>query len=189
MTVNWAAMAINPGFVPGVPFNWGTAEYHPTYAHWRDAQFGINMNGYKGIAIVPCGALKVEAYPSPKVEMQVYNRHEVMEITGPTSGSSALLAACRMGFNPIFLIGYDYYELKTGMYGYGNHVSNRNTAKIDDYGETAKWPVYESSLRSFRSIRQQFADPEGTEIFNLNPDSMLAEFPCISLDDALEMVH
>lgn len=191
MTVNYAAMAINEGFDPEHPeaFNWGKAKYHPTYAHWRDSQMGQHMEGYKGTAIVPDGALRVAQYPPPDVEMEVYNRREVMEITGPTSGSSALLAACKKGFNPIFLIGYDYYEMKTGMYGYGNEVSKWNTVTMDDFNEKDKWPVYESSLRSFKLIRKQYADVEGIEIFNCNADSMLGEFPYMSMDDALEYIQ
>ena len=190
MTVNYAAMAINEGFDPERPelFNWGRAKYHPDYAHWRDAQMGQHMKGYQGIAVVPCGALNVQAYPPPDVQMEVYNRHEIMEIVGSTSGTSALHAAVRMGFNPIFLIGYDYYETKAGMYGYGSHVSNWNTENMDDYGDNEKWLVYESSLSGIRNVKQQMIDPNGVEVFNLNKDSMLGEFPYLSLDEAMEML-
>lgn len=191
MTVNYAAMAINEGFDPDRPqdFNWGRAKYHPDYAHWRDAQMGQHMKGYKGIAIVPDGALKVEAFPPPDVQMEVYNRAEIMEIVGYTSGSSALHAAVLRGFSPIFLIGYDYYETKAGMYGYGSQISNWNTVDMDDHPDDAKWLMYEASLAGIHNLNKQMIKPNGVEVFNLNKDSMLGEFPYLSLDEAIECMH
>lgn len=190
MTVNYAAMAIN-GFDPKHPeqFNWSRAKHHPDYAHWRDAQMGQHMKGYKGVAVVPDSALTVANCPPPDVKMEVYNRRNIMEITGTTSGTSALHAAVKMGFNPIFLIGYDYYESRNGMYGYGDKLSNWNQVDMDKFPEGSKWPVYESSLSSLRNVRQQMIDPEGVEVFNLNKDSMLGEFPYMSMDEAIELVR
>ena len=191
MTVNYAAMAINPNHVPSKPwlFKWSDAKYHPTYTHWRDAQMGQYMTGYKGIAVVPDAALINTAHPPPKCEMEVYNRRNIMEIVGSTSGTSALHAAVRMGFNPIFLIGYDYYENNKGMYGYGSERSNWNDVDMEKHPDGSKWPVYESSLSGFANIRRQMTQPNGVEVFNLNQDSMLGEFPYLSLDDALGMIH
>lgn len=190
MTVNYAAMAINEGFISSKPweFRWEDAKHHPTYAHWRDAQMGQHMSGYKGIAVVPDSALKFKAHPPPDVKMEVYNRREIMEIVGTTSGTSALHAAVRMGFNPIFLIGYDYYETNKGMYGYGNKRSNWNDSDMEKHPDGSKWSVYESSLTGFKNIRRQMIDPNGVHVYNLNADSMLGEFPYISLDEALEMI-
>jgi hypothetical protein len=190
MTVNYAAMAINPNNVPSKPweFKWKDAKYHPTYAHWRDAQMGQYMTGYKGIAIVPDSALTVKAHAPPECKMEVYNRRNIMEIVGSTSGTSALHAAVRMGFDPIFLIGYDYYETNKGMYGYGTARSNWNDSDMDKHPDGSKWPVYESSLIGFKNIRRQMIDPEGIEVFNLNKDSMLAEFPYMSMDEAIKYV-
>jgi hypothetical protein len=192
MTVNYAAMAINEGFDAAKPweFNWDEAKYHPTYAHWRDAQMGQHMEGYNGTAIVPDGALNVASHPPPNVRMEVYNRRNIMEVVGTTSGTSALHAAVRMGYSPIFLLGYDYYETKDGKYGYGNERCNWNDPdiKMEKFPEGSKWKVYESSLSSFRTLRTQMIDPAGVEVYNCNADSMLAEFPHMSLEDALDYV-
>ncbi len=196
MTVNFAAMAINEGFNPDRPqdFNWSKAEYHPTYAHWRDAQMGQHMKGYKGIAVIPDGATKVATYPPPEgVTYEIYNRREYMEITGQTSGISALHAAVVRGYNVIFLIGYDYYQTKDGLYGYSTGESKvckwtdpTTLEKMDEFPDGSKWPVYESSLRGFGGLRRQMIEPMGVEVYNTNEESMLADFPYMSLDDALE---
>jgi hypothetical protein len=192
MTVNYAAMAINEGFDPDKPekFNWSKAKYHPTYAHWRDAAMGQHMKGYKGVAVVPDGAMRVQGIPFPEgVKAEVYNRREIMEIVGPTSGNSALHAAIMRGFNPIFLLGYDFYETEEGMYGYGEKRSQWFDHHERDGKKDSKYEVYGTSLPHFHTIRVHVAEPNGVDIYNLNKDSMLKEFPYISLDEALEMVQ
>ena len=196
MTVNYAAMAINEGFDPNRPqdFNWGKAKYHPTYAHWRDAQMGQHMKGYKGIGVIPDGATKVVAYPPPDITLEIYNRREIMEVSGQTSGISALHAAVVRGYNLIFLIGYDYYQTKAGLYGYstdGTKVCKwtdpTTLEKMEEFPAGSKWPVYETSIPGFGPLRTQMIEPMGVEVFNTSKESMLAEFPYMSLDDAIEL--
>lgn len=188
MTINYACMAINDPNISedtADSFSWADAKYHPDFAHWRDGPLTPRMGGYKGIAIVPDAALSITGYPPAEYTKQVYNRREV-EVVGEYSGVSGLHIAIMEGYNPIFLIAYDYYEDANGTHGYpGPHSQYWPHRKVSSDPD-AKYTLYEASFNGFERLKNNYPD---VEVFNLSEESLLLTFPYLSLDEALEMVN
>ena len=91
------------------------------------------------------------------------------ELFGSGAGCTALHAAILLGGNPIYLLGYDYYE--------------DNGSHFDEYDETRNdKEVYTFSLECIEQISREDWIPE---VYNCNPNSRLKCFPHVDIDSLL----
>ncbi len=85
---------------------------------------------------------------------------------GRGGGCTALHAAILLGGNPIYLLGYDYYE--------------NNGRHFDEYDETRNDPnLYEGSFGGVEQLSRESWLPE---IYNCNPQTRLKCFPHVDLE-------
>jgi hypothetical protein len=88
---------------------------------------------------------------------------------GGGAGSTALHTAILLGGNPIYLLGYDYYE--------------DNGRHFDEYDESCNdKELYIISFEGVEHIARQDWIPK---IYNCNPKSRMTAFPAIDLERAL----
>ena len=88
---------------------------------------------------------------------------------GSGAGATALHAAILLGGDPIYLLGYDYYECN------GSHFDEWDEARNDR-------EIYPGSFRSIEHMGREKWLPA---IYNCNPRSRLTCFPCIDLEAVL----
>lgn len=92
---------------------------------------------------------------------------------GGGGGCTALHSAILLGGNPIYLLGFDYYE--------------DNGRHFDEYDESKNKPVlYDVSLEGVQHISRQEWVPQ---IYNCNPNSLLTAFPFVDIDTVLPVVE
>ena len=127
-------------------------------AHWQDGIFDQRLHDYTGMAIIPSNT------ELPRCRHLVYHEGSVPK---RNSGVTGLYLACRMGFDPIYLIGYDYY-------GQGFNEQQTNSRLI-----------YESGFHDLGIIHKTY----DTSIYNLSAQSRCDVFPKITIGDALGGYH
>ena len=99
------------------------------------------------------------------------------------SGSAALSLAAHLKCKRVFLLGFDMCADGKNTHWHGYHHFRFKRPEIAD---KRKKQSFERHLRGFPIIKQD-AIRLGIDIFNVNPDSMIQEFPKITLKEALEM--
>jgi hypothetical protein len=93
---------------------------------------------------------------------------------GTHTGYAAINLALALGFNPIYLLGFDYKSDGNGNY----HVT-------DDWGHPTD---IDNRLERFRKEIDQYPEyVKDTKIINLNSDSELKSFPFMSIDEVLKI--
>lgn len=194
MTINWMALVVSGKFTEKdhditKPFDWEKVDRFPELTHWRDPAFNAKMNGYQGLGIVPKRILQNSEYVAPECDIEVYGNRHVRnggkpgkrDIIGKTSGVSGLHHAVLRGFDPIFLMGYDYWEDKNGSHCYTNKHAYYWDHKKPGDGPDERYMVYRRSMPGFDTIRNHY----DTEIYNLSESSMVEAFPYKSFEDCI----
>jgi hypothetical protein len=171
--------------------------YHPSIMHFVDTTAHKTheraLLDYNGMIIAGVGALPTETHdntfivgplhgPPPQrldtrdalrnlsaLKAQKVGRTFSDDLFGSGAGCTALHTAILLGGNPIYLLGYDYYEDN------GNH--------FDEYDESRNdREVYTFSMEGIEQISREEWLPE---IYNCNPKSRLTCFPHINIDTLL----
>ncbi len=170
--------------------------YHPSIMHFVDITAHRHheraLAGYNGMIIAAHGAAPALTHdnvfeinpfhrPPPvrlstadSIRQRAAKRQQVgrtfdAELFGTGAGCTALHTAILLGGNPIYLLGYDFYDDK------GSH--------FDEYDETRN--AAEVYTFSRDGIEQISREPWIPEIFNCNPRSKLTCFPHADLDALL----
>ena len=88
---------------------------------------------------------------------------------GGGAGSTALHTAMLLGGDPVYLLGYDFYE--------------NNGRHFDEYDESQNGSdIYDISFASLEHLSRQDWLPR---VYNCNPKSRIKCFPCIDIETAL----
>ena len=158
-------------------FNWSEATIIPDYIHYRDAVFGQHLNGYPGVVLVTKSAVETH-YGKPDCELEVYDKRGLI---GRNSGISGLYLALEKAYNPIYLMGYDYWAD-----GHGCHFYTDETCvewqHMPGQDKDITCRKYLPNLADFGVIRTTYPD---VDIYNCSPVSMLETFPYMPIDEVL----
>ena len=163
--------------------------YHPTIVHFVDltARFthAEALRGFNGMVVTGRGAGPVDTHDNT---FEIDRNIDTFELSGDMTetvktvgrsfsdgwfggggGCTALHSAILLGGNPIYLLGFDYYE--------------NNGRHFDEYDEAKNKPVlYDVSLEGVEHIGRQGWIPE---IYNCNRNSLLTAFPFVDIDTVL----
>lgn len=163
--------------------------YHPTIMHFVDITAHITHAGalrdYNGMIIAGPGA--VSRHPHDNT-YEISRNIDTFELSGDMletskkvgksfndgwfgggAGCTALHTAILLGGNPIYLLGYDYYEDNGGHFDeYDESRNNKN--------------LYAFSIEGVEHIGRQNWIPE---IYNCNPRSRLTCFPYVDVETLL----
>jgi len=90
------------------------------------------------------------------------------------SGAAAMNLASHFGAKRLFLLGFDMMKMGKLTHWHGSHGNNRQ-----------KQLTYRRHLKGFPIIAQDMK-AMGVEIFNVNPNSRIDDFPKITLEEALK---
>ncbi len=115
---------------------------------------------------VPAGYFGIRLNSTPGLPLSI--AHGLNH--GNNSGYSALLLACCLGANPIYLLGFDMK--------YDGGASHWHSG----YPRTGRESVLENFKRPFHALAPELARA-GIKVVNLNPDSALEAFPKTSFDE------
>ena len=170
--------------------------YHPAMMHFVDTTAHKTheraLLDYNGMIIAGVGSLPTGTHdntfivgPATALPPQRLNTRDALnnlalngqkvgktfgeDLFGSGAGCTALHVAILLGGNPIYLLGYDYYE--------------DNGSHFDEYDESRNdKEVYTFSLKCIEQISREEWIPR---IYNCNPNSRLKCFPQIDLDTLL----
>jgi len=109
------------------------------------------------------------------------------------SGASSINLATQLGAKRIFLIGFDMNVCEETNW-HGKHPDAKDYNLKSVMSKKAGGKTFEEYLKSkyhrhmspFKAIKRD-ADSLGIEIYNLNADSKIKQFPFITLNDSLDM--
>lgn len=96
------------------------------------------------------------------------------------SGAAAISVAVNAGAKRVYLLGFDM-KLASNKMQHWHDLYNKGECL--DLRRTQKLP-FDRHLRCFSAIKQD-AKRRGVEIYNVNPDSEIVEFPKVSLKDLM----
>ena len=163
--------------------------YHPTIVHFVDytARFthAEALRHFNGMIITGRDAGPVDTHDNT---FEIDRNVDTFELSGDMTelvktvgrsfsdgwyggggGCTALHSAILLGGNPIYLLGFDYYE--------------DNGRHFDEYDESKNKPLlYDVSLEGVQHLSRQEWIPQ---IYNCNPKSLLSAFPFVDIDTVL----
>lgn len=171
--------------------------YHPSMMHFVDTTAHVTharaLLDYNGMIIAGIGALPAETHdntfivgpPDAKPPRRLETSESIARafeinkrpvgrsfggnLFGSGAGCTALHTAILLGGNPIYLLGYDYYE--------------DNGVHFDEYDEARNdKAVYTHSMEGIERISRETWIPE---IYNCNPKSRLKCFPHVDIETLL----
>ena len=163
--------------------------YHPSIMHFVDVTahrtHAQALRNYNGMIIAGPGAAPVETHANTfevSRRLDTFELQEGMTETSKTvarsfndglfgggGGSTALHTAILLGGNPIYLLGYDYYE--------------DDGCHFDEYDESRNEKnLYGVFFACVENLARQDWIPK---IYNCNPSSRLKCFPHIDIETAL----
>ncbi len=163
--------------------------YHPSIVYFVDVsahhKHAAPLAGYNGMIIAGAGAAPAETHDNVfevahnantfelrgNAELSTFVGRSFAEgLYGGGGGCTALHTAILLGGDPIYLLGYDFYE-ENGRY-------------FDEYDPASNaGEVYSLHMEGLEHLSRQ---PWMPHIFNCNRRSRLACFPYKNLDEALE---
>ena len=161
--------------------------YHPTVLHLLDRSahktHAAALARYNGLIIA-----NERAAPDSKNAVEIHHNVDTFELTGSATalsthvgrsfsegffgggaGCTALHTAIRLGGDPVYLLGYDFYEDN------GRHFDEWDPSKNLQ-------ELYGIPFDGINTIARQSWIPR---IYNCNPRSRLTCFPFASLDEVL----
>ncbi|MBC7909843.1 MAG: hypothetical protein H7Y30_05040 [Pyrinomonadaceae bacterium] len=163
--------------------------FHPSILHFIDLTAQTThakaLRNYNGMIIAGAGAVPAQTHANT---FEISRNIDTFEISrnmtstskkvgrsfsdgwfGGGAGCTALHTAILLGGNPIYLLGYDYYE--------------DNGRHFDEYDESSNDPnLY---LISFEGVSQISRENWIPQIYNCNPRSRLKCFPHLDIDTLL----
>lgn len=163
--------------------------YHPSIMHFIDVTahktHAKALESYNGLIIAGPGAGPIETHDHV---FEIHRNLDTFELVGNHTtmstnvtrsfadgffgggaGCTALHAAILLGGDPIYLLGYDYYE--------------ENGRHFDEYDASHNArDLYGVSFQGLEAISRQ---PWVPRIYNCNPRSRVRCFPFIDVDSAL----
>jgi len=163
--------------------------YHPSIVHFVDITAHVThaeaLRGYNGMILAGPGAAPARTHDNI---FEIARNIDTFELSGTMTaltkkvgrsfsdgwygggaGCTALHAAILLGGNPIYLLGYDYYE--------------DNGTHFDEYDPSRNDPqLYDVSFRGIEHIGREEWIPE---IYNCNPRSRIRCFPFADIDEVL----
>jgi len=164
--------------------------YHPSIVHFVDRTAHMTharaLSRYNGMIIAGRGAAPAATHDNI---FEINRNVDTFELSGNMTaltkkvgrsfsdgwyggggGCTALHMAILLGGNPIYLLGYDYYE--------------DNGRHFDEYDESRNdQELYDDSLRGIEHISREDWIPK---IYNCNPRSRMRCFPFADLDEVLK---
>ncbi len=163
--------------------------YHPSIVYFVDVsahqKHAAALDGYNGMIIAGPGAAPKKTHDNV---FEIAHNEDTFELRGNTelsqfvgrsfndglygggAGCTALHTAILLGGDPIYLLGYDFYE-ENGRY-FDEHDPAVNSSE-----------VYPLHMQGLEHLSRQ---PWMPHIFNCNSRSRLTCFPYRNLDEALE---
>jgi len=163
--------------------------YHPSIVHFVDITAHVThaeaLRGYNGMILAGPGAATARTHDNI---FEIARNIDTFELSGTMTaltkkvgrsfsdgwygggaGCTALHAAILLGGNPIYLLGYDYYE--------------DNGTHFDEYDPSRNNPrLYDVSFRGIEHIGREEWIPE---IYNCNARSRIRCFPFADIDEVL----
>lgn len=166
--------------------------YHPSIVHFVDVTahrtHAKALRNYNGMIIAGKGAGPTETHANVfevNRNIDTFRMSETSERIfkkagrsfndgwfGGGAGATALHTAILLGGDPIYLLGYDYYEDN------GRHFDEYDESRNDKH-------LYFTSFESVESISREHWLPR---IFNCNINSRLKCFPFVDIESLLEPV-
>lgn len=163
--------------------------YHPSVMHFADVTAHVTharaLRGYNGIIIAGPGAGPTRTHDNTFIvgrDTDTFRLRDGMTelskkvgrsfadgLFGDGAGCTALHTAVLLGGDPVYLLGYDYYE--------------ENGRHFDEYDESRnETEIYGTGAAGMEQISRAEWAPR---IYNCNPRSRLKCFPPADLDEAL----
>jgi len=163
--------------------------YHPSIVHFVDITAHVThaeaLRGYNGMILAGPGAAPARTHDNI---FEIARNIDTFELSGTMTaltkkvgrsfsdgwygggaGCTALHAAILLGGNPIYLLGYDYYEDN------GTHFDEHDPSRNDPR-------LYDVSFRGIEHIGREEWIPE---IYNCNPRSRIRCFPFADIGEVL----